>query len=259
LLAADDDQLDLTVRADALNALGSLTYWQRDYLSAQRCYQQALAIHEERDVPAGIALAHYNLGFTAVFTGTNDAARRHFSQALNGYDNLADRLGSSRALAGLALVDRMTGNHESAQQRATQALAEQHLIGDELGATNTLGLLGSINARVGRLDDADTMLREALVSHDRVGNVSGIVWMLHELAATAAERGQSEHAVLLSAAARSMEGPLSGSIEERALGLSQAVHAAAEHLDPAQARRVRDAGERLNRQQAIAAGLSNGE
>src|SRR5262249_61734658 len=162
------------------------THGQRDRCPAQRCSQRARPIYGNPDPPPRSAPAPYTLGSTAVFADTNDAARRHFSQALTGYDNLADRLGSSRALAGLALVDRVTGNFGSAQQRAPQALAEQQLIGDELRATHTLGLLGSINARVGHLDDADTMLREALVSHDRVGNVSGIVWMLHELAATAA-------------------------------------------------------------------------
>ena len=47
---------------------------------------------------------------------------------------------------------------------------------------------------------AETLLREALTLHERAGNISGILWMLHELAATAAARRQPEKAVMLSGA-----------------------------------------------------------
>jgi len=256
LLAVPAAQIEPDVRADGLNALGSVAYWQRDNESAQRRFKEALAIYDGVGVTKGVALSHYNLGFTAVGAGNPAAAEGYFRQALAQYEHLGDRLGQSNALAGLALADRVTGDYERGRQRATQSLTQQRLLGDEFAATNTLGLLGSIVSQAGRVVEAETLLRDALIRHERAGNVSGILWMLHELAATAAARGQPERAVMLSGAARSLEGELGGGIAVEALYLSHPVQAAWEQLEPAQAQRALDRGRLMSRQQAINAALA---
>jgi non-specific serine/threonine protein kinase len=258
LLSRPGDELEPTVRADGLNALGSVAYWQRDDDAAQQNWGKALAIYKQAGAANGIALSHYNLGFTAVYAGDPTAARNYFHRALAEYKALSDRSGASNALAGLALVDRMTGHYERARQRAAQSLAQQRLLGDEFGAANTLGLLGDITSQMNHLDEAEGMLREALSSHERAGNISGILWMLHELAATAAVRGNAERAVMLSGAARSLEGELGGGVGVEALRLSQPVQNARETLQPGQAQRAWDHGRLLSRQQAIIAALSDG-
>ena len=256
LLAGSAPQLDPAVRADGLTALGGIAYWQLDN-AAHQCYEAALAAYQQAGAAGGIALSHYNLGFTAVYAGDNASARRYFEQALAEYDNLADQLGRGNALGGLALVDRADGDWERGQQRATQSLALQRLCGDEFGANNSLGLLGSITSQMGRLSEAEGMFRQALIAHERAGNMSGIVWMLHELAAAAAARGQPERALLLSGAARSLEGELGGGVAVHALHLAQRTDAAWEKLDPAQAQRAWDNGRLMSRQQAVDAALSD--
>ena len=256
LLAAPAPDLEAPVRADGLNALGSLAYWQRDYTSAQRCYQEALDHNRQAGTAPGIALSQYNLGFTAFYGGDYPLAGQSFTDALAGYDNIADHLGASNALAGLALVDRVTGNHERGRQRAAESLAQQRLLGDQFSAANTHGLLGSIISQLGRLCEAETVLREALVLHEAAGNVSGISWMLHELAATAARRGQLERGVLLSGAAQALEGELGGGISVHALGIDRPVQAAWQQLDVARAQDAWDQGRRMSLPQAIAAALS---
>jgi predicted ATPase/DNA-binding SARP family transcriptional activator len=257
LLARPAAELEPTVRADGLSALGSVAYWQRDNDSAQQSFKEALAIYREAGAAGGIALSHYNLGFTAVYAGDEMAARKNFRRALAEYKNSGDRPGESNALAGLALVDRVTGDYERGRQRAARSLTQQRLLGDEFGATNTLGLLGSITSRTGRVDEAEAMLRGALIRHERAGNVSGMLWMLHELAATAAARGQPVRAVMLSGAARSLEGELGGGIGVEVLRLTQPVQGAREQLDPAQAQRAWDRGRLMSRQQAVNAALSD--
>ena len=257
LLAGPAPQLDPAVRADGLIALGSIAYWQLDNPSAHQCFEQALAAYQRAGAAAGIALSHYNLGFTAVYADDNASARQYFEQALAEYENLADQLGQGNALGGLALVDRADGDWERGQRRATESLDLLRLSGDEFGATNSLGLLGSITSQMGRLSEAEGMFRQALIAHERVGNMSGIVWMLHELAATAAARGQPERALLLSGAARSLEGELGGGVAVNALHLAQRTDAAWEQLDPAQAQRAWDNGRLMSRQQAVDAALSD--
>jgi predicted ATPase/class 3 adenylate cyclase len=256
LLAGPTALLDIVVRADGLTALGSIAYWQLDYASAQQRFEEALAAYKRAGAETGIALSHYNLGFTAVFAGDNASARRYFDQALAEYESLADQLGRGNALGGLALVDRAVGDYERGQQRATESLTLQRLSGDEFGATNSLGLLGSIISQMGRVSEAEGMFREALISHERAGNMSGIVWMLHELAATAASRGQPERAILLTGAARSLEGELGGGIAVHALRLAQSTHAAWELLDHAQAQHAWNNGRLMSRQQAVDVALS---
>jgi len=249
-------QLDAAAHADGLNALGSVAYWQRDYQSARQRFEEALAICTRAGPANGIAQAHYNLGFTAIFlAGDNAAAREYFGRALAEYDKLGDHLGASNALAGLALVDRATGDYEQGGQRAEQSLTQQRLLGDEFAVANTLGLLGSIISRTGAVAQAETLLREALTLHERAGNISGILWMLHELAATAAARRQPEKAVMLSGAARSLEGEFGGGIGVDVLQLTQQAHTAWEQLPPAQAQRAWNSGQDMDRQQAIKAAL----
>lgn len=255
LLARPGPRLEPTAHADGLNALGSVAYWQRDYDSARQRFEEALAICTRAGLANGIAQSHYNLGFTAVFHASDHAAARdYFHQALAEYDKLGDRLGASNALAGLALVDRVAGDYERGRQRAMQSLTQQRLLGDEFAATNTLGLLGSIISRTDAVAEAESLLREALTLHERAGNISGILWMLQELAATAAARGHPEKAVMLSGAARSLEGELGGGIGIQ-LELTQLVHTAWDQLEPARAQRAWDSGRAMSRQQAIKAAL----
>jgi tetratricopeptide (TPR) repeat protein len=256
LLAEPGSQLEPAAHADGLNALGSVAYWQRDYRSARQKFEDALAICTQAGLANGIAQSHYNLGFTAIFHARDqEAAREYFHLALAEYGKLADRLGASNALAGLALVDRVTGDYERGRQRAEESLIQQRLLGDEFGATNTLGLLGSITSQTGAMAQAESLLREAPTLHERAGNISGILWMLHELAALAAARGQPEKAVTLSGAARSLEGELGGGISAEVVRLSQILQDAWEQLEPAQAQRAWDNGRAMSRQQAIKVAL----
>jgi hypothetical protein len=82
--------------------------------------------------------------------------------------------------------------------------------------------------------------------------------MLHELAATAAARGQPEKAVMLSGAARSLEGEFGGGIGVDVLQLTQLAHTTWEQLPPAQAQRAWNSGQDMDRQQAIKAALADG-
>jgi hypothetical protein len=149
----------------------------------------------------------------------------------------------------------VAGDYERGRQRAEQSLAQQRLLGDEFGATNSLGLLGSIISRTGAVTEAEILLSEALTLHERAGNISGILWMLHELAATAAAHGRSEKALTLSGAARSLEGELGGGIGIE-LELTRLAHTAWDQLEPARAQRAWDSGRAMSRQQAIKAALA---
>ena len=256
LLAEPTAVPDAAISADGLTALGSIAYWQLDNTYAQHCYEKALAAYKQLETKTGIALSHYNLGFTATYAGDNASARLYFEQALSEYEDLTDPLGQGNALGGLALVDRATGDYERGRQRATDALALQQLSGDEFGATNSLGLLGSITSQMGRVSEAEAMFREALIAHERAGNISGIVWMLHELAATATTSGQPERAILLSGAARSLEGKLGGGIAVRALNLAQRMQVAWNQLDRTEAQRAWENGRLMGRQPAVDAALA---
>jgi hypothetical protein len=79
--------------------------------------------------------------------------------------------------------------------------------------------------------------------------------MLHELAATAAARGQPERALMLSGAARSLEGELGGGIGIE-LELSQLARTAWDQLERARAQRAWDSGLNMDRQQAIKVALA---
>ena len=249
--------LDPSLRSDLLSALGGLTYWHRDYAEAHRWYRQALDVSVADDNRAGVAAAHYSLGFTAFFGGRVSEAEGHFDRALEEYTALSDRLASANALAGLAVVDRAAGEHDRARQRAYEALEVQTELGDQFNAVNTLGLIGSIEARGGDIATAEDVLKQALRAHDRIGNTSGIVWMLHELAATAYAGGSADRAVVLSAVATSMEGEAGSGVGSDVLGLTEPIEAAMAQLGIERASRQQAIGRRLTREEAIAFALSD--
>jgi non-specific serine/threonine protein kinase len=249
--------LEPSLRPELLSALGGLTYWHRDYAEAHRLYQQARDVSVVDDNRTSVAAARYNLGFTAFYTGRISEAEDHFSRALEEYTALRDRLGWANALAGLAVVDRAVGDHDRARQRAYEAMAVQQKCGDQFSAVNTLGLIGSIEAHGGDTAVAEDLLKQALRAHDRVANTSGIVWMLHELAATACANGSTGRAVILSTAAASMEGDTGSGVGSDVLGLSEPVAAAIAQLGAGGALRQQTIGQNLTRQDAIAFALSD--
>lgn len=81
--------------------------------------------------------------------------------------------------------------------------------------------------------------------------------MLHELAATAVTLGQPARAILLSGAARSLEGKLGGGIPFHALHIAERINTAWDQLDPAQAERAWDNGRLMSLEQAVAAALTD--
>jgi predicted ATPase/DNA-binding SARP family transcriptional activator len=220
LLLAASQLTDPADRASGLAAAGSLAYWQLDYGNAQRYYMQALSCYQQAGDAAGIAEAHYNLGFTTQFAGDNQEARALLEEAATEYDNLGDELGHLNALTGIALLDLRTGNTDRARQQAQVSLERFRALGDQFAASNCLSLLGSILRAQGNLSEASTIMREALTAHHEAGNLSGIVWMLHELAGIARTRSQVERAERLVGAAIRLQGQ-GGTIPLEQLPLSR--------------------------------------
>jgi predicted ATPase/DNA-binding SARP family transcriptional activator/DNA-binding CsgD family transcriptional regulator len=255
LLSAPSEQTGPAARAAGLAAAGSLAYWQLDYGAAQQRYAQALSCFQQAGDAAGIAEAHYNLGFTTQFAGDSHKARGLFEAAAREYDNLGDELGHLNALTGTALVDHVTGNTERALQQAQASLQRFRALGDRFAADNCLSLLGSILRVQGNLSEAGTILREALAAHDEAGNLSGIVWMLHELAGIAFSRNQTERALRLAGAASRMQGQ-GGTVPVEQLPLGRpSSRASGQPGMPAETPAWR-AGQQMSRSEAVAEALS---
>jgi predicted ATPase/DNA-binding SARP family transcriptional activator len=255
LLSAASEQTDPAAHASGLAAAGSLAYWQLDYRTAQRYYLQALSRYQQAGDAAGIAEAHYNLGFTTQFEGDNPQARALLEEAASEYDNLSDELGHLNALTGIALLDHRMGNTDRARQQAQVSLERFRALGDQFAASNCLSLLGSILRAQGNLTEASAVLREALTAHHQAGNLSGIVWMLHELAGIAFTNSQVERAYRLAGAATRMQGQ-GGTVpvEQLPLGLRPS-RPAGQADSPAQALAWQE-GQQMSQAEAIAEALS---
>src|SRR6202011_699161 len=238
-----------------LAAAGSLAYWQLDYAAAQQRYAQALSCFQQAGDAAGIAEAHYNLGFTTQFAGDSHKARSLFEAAASEYDNLGDELGRLNARTGIALVDHMPGNTERARQQAQASLQRFRALGDQFAASNCLSLLGSILRAQGNLTEASTIMREALAAHDEAGNLSGIAWMVHELAGIAFTRNQTERALRLAGAASRMQGQGGTVPVEQPPLAPPSLRAPGQPGSPAETPAWR-AGRQMSRAEAVAEALS---
>jgi predicted ATPase len=182
------------LRARALMALGSLTYWQNDFEATRRYYEEGLEVFRELDDRPGIAEALYNTAFlhlidrdpagarvrydesrglarelgderglantswglamTALQQRDWDAARRLGQEARERYDALGDWFGRSLARFVFYQVARFTGNYDEARRLMMEYLDEATLRDDVVAAFSVMELLPTIEVLQGHYERA---------------------------------------------------------------------------------------------------------
>ncbi|HEY3475724.1 MAG TPA: tetratricopeptide repeat protein, partial [Anaerolineales bacterium] len=90
--------------ARALNAAGSLAYYEGDLVYSERSRRQALAIFQNLNDKAGIANCLNGLGNTAISQGNHDSALQAYQESLAIRRELGDKWGIARLLGNLGLL-----------------------------------------------------------------------------------------------------------------------------------------------------------
>ncbi|HJP65068.1 MAG TPA: tetratricopeptide repeat protein, partial [Actinomycetota bacterium] len=210
-------------RQAALDALGSLAYWEGDYPSAVDVYDQALELSRELEDVRGSVEALKNLSYTAGAAGDPATARTLAEEArvVAREAGLGAIAAEAAGLVGLSLS--REGDHEGALVATQEALDGFEAAGDAYWANQMKSRMGSIHLRMGDVERAEAYLRVALAeSMTRLPGAIGRGATTSLLAATAAARGQHERALRLTGYSEAVSKRMGGSPPAALLGESAA-------------------------------------
>jgi predicted ATPase/class 3 adenylate cyclase len=201
-------EVDERLRVRALEAAGSLAYWQGDFPGARTHYRAWLELERAAGNDAGVAEALYNLSFT-YFVNREDAAtsRKLATEALEIYRRLGDEPGVALtvwALGGIELSE-----DELDVEAARSYLSEAETLLAKAGNRPMLAwayfMSGGVELRDMRLDEARRILRQALDAFTQLHDVSGYAMALRAIARLEWVRGERQSAARLAGASAHIE------------------------------------------------------
>jgi predicted ATPase/class 3 adenylate cyclase len=205
--SADDPAghiIPIQVHARALNAVGWLAAWQRDYGAATTWLQQGAAdAREAGDLPT-LATAYNSLAIAASHQLDLDTAAAYYTESLEVARQAGDQWSAARAQGNLGFNAYFQGEVEAAARYLEEPLTYYRRVDDRESLGIELALAGSIARKQDDLAQAWALQREALSLHWEMGNLHRVAETLQMLAASAAASDQGEAAARLLGAAETL-------------------------------------------------------
>ncbi len=185
-------------RENALNAAGTLAWYQADYPAAMRLHEESLAIARELGDRGGIARSLNNLGLVAWDQGDYPSALALHEESLSIRREVGDRGQIARSLNNLGLLAFEQGNYSDARALHQESLAIVRELGDRGGIAASLNNLGNVAIEQGDYPPAQALYQESLAIMRELGDRSGSANSLNNLGLVAYERGDysAAHALL---------------------------------------------------------------
>jgi len=233
-----------SVRARALNNLGSLALFQGDFEAARGWCEESLTLAREAGDTCGIGRALHGLGSVAFYQGSHVVAREKYEECLTAFRQVGDKRGATRALnnlGGMALYqndlaaawdwyeeclslscemgDKQTvsrvllnlgsvaflqGSHDVARERYEESLSLLRDIGDKRDCAYALNNVASIALQQCDFGAARAAFEEGLALFQEVGDRQGDAYVLAGFASLAASQNQSARAGRLWGAAEAL-------------------------------------------------------
>jgi predicted ATPase/class 3 adenylate cyclase len=238
-------------KAAALVGFAGIVYWQNDFSTAGRAYDEAVKLARAAGADAPLGDALYGLGFLARIEEDRVRAARFLAEASRVFDRLGDtrRIAAGTMARAMGLVDE--GDLDAAAAEARRALEMFVELGDLLGAQTCAGTLAQIHFEKGERDVATRMWLISLDHGERIGDDTGMAVALWALAVEAGHRGDYETALLLAGAGQALTEAIGGRAPAE-LVVREDVRRDAEHaLGPESAERLWERGKILDRDAAL--------
>jgi len=191
---ANSERLPLYLQAKAFNAMGLLIAHQGDYLQASTYHEKSLALFQELEDSAGIAITLHHLGYIAERRGNYIQARALLQESLTLFRELEDKWGIALAANRLGGIAGKQGNAEEIVRLYKESLALRRELGDMLGLAQSLHNLGYMYSKISDYALATTLLKESFELCQKLGDKRGMAIALHNLGCTAFEQCDFEQA-----------------------------------------------------------------
>lgn len=178
-------EVDVAVRARALNGAGGLAWSQGDYEEARALYEASLALRRQLGDKPGITQCLSNLGNIARSQGDYAEARRLYEESLVIDRELGDRWSIARSLSNLGLMAYEQGDYPHAQELLEEVLT---IGGDRVIVANALNILGELARVASDYLRAQQLYDASLALYRELGIKEGVAMLLHNLGMLALRR-----------------------------------------------------------------------
>ncbi len=209
-LLAIDGTAPTVGRAKALGVAGFLAVVDDDSVTAQRQFEESLAIGDEVGDQRSMAYALAGLGWAGHADLTRAQAVLERSAEL--FRAVDDRYGLGWALGWLGEVHLEQGETAAARLRLEEALTIQRESSDQQGVASTLASLAAVPRLHGDLDRARHLLDESAALQRALGDRNNLIFTLDSLGAVALDQGEVRAAGAYYAEALRLAEDLGGAI-----------------------------------------------
>ncbi len=185
-------------RAQALNSAAYLAHMQGDATSAERLYEESIAIRREvGDTNEGIMHALRVYGNSIHFTHDKVRGRALIEESLAIARAAGNQTEMAWSLFDLGLIMRAEEQPDAARALLEESLALQRAVQNPSGIGLTLGILGNEALDRGEVERGRALIEESLHFTHQVGDKYGLVGSSGELARVAWLQHDLPHAVQL--------------------------------------------------------------
>jgi len=251
-LGLSSSRLPTTPRAFALTGLGGIAYWQGDFDTALRSYQEALDIHGALGDRAATVGALLDVGETRAVTGDTGAGVALIEESLAMARELGDRRGEAWGLWGLATMRMLAGELDVSRELLEESLRIFQEIGnDRWGWGNVVGGLGGLAAQRGEPDKALKLIFEGLALSGELINAVIMTGHLRFLAIVANQQGRHERAARLAGAEAAWRDRVGGRVPEAFFPYDDPGKVAARQLSNATFERAWAEGQAMSLDEAL--------
>lgn len=189
------------VHLKLLIGAGNMAQFQGDYKTAQKMYEEGLAVSKKSGDRRQVALSNRSLGAIAQRQGNFTAARKYVEESLAISRMLNDLFGIAASLNRLGDIANTEGDYMAARPLIEESLAINKQCGNKASVSNSLSNLGTVAFGEGDFKAARSHFAEALAMARVLGLKIVISYALDGFAALAAKHDKKEHAAQLSGAA----------------------------------------------------------
>ena len=173
-LAIERGRADDSGMAAALGGIATVRYARAEYTSALAAYRDALAIQERMGDDALIATSLISIGNVLYLQGDFDGAIRDYSHSRDLNKKIFNLVGEAAALEGLGRVHLAKGDFAGALDAFTGVLQEALARQNRVGQGNALLSIGEAHYRLGNLDVARKTFDESRIHFEAAQNHANV-------------------------------------------------------------------------------------
>jgi predicted ATPase/class 3 adenylate cyclase len=204
------DAQDVPARALAIQALGSITYWQNDFEATRRYYEEGLEMSRELGDEGAIAEGLYNLGYLSSVEQKYEEAKTLQREARALYEKLGDEAGVANTALGLGLASALAGDHDLAMSEAQRAHEYFAPRNEWYGMMMTNFVMYQVHRFRGEYEEARNMMLAEFEFLSRGADPMSIASALDSMADNEIVRGYPERGIRLAGAAARLKDDAGG-------------------------------------------------